>query len=36
MLAVENAIQVVVDLDDHALAELRCEQVISHKAFIFR
>jgi hypothetical protein len=34
VLAVENPKQLVVDLDDHAFAELRCEEVVCHKAFV--
>ena len=35
MLAVENPKELVLDLDDHALAELGCEKVVCHKAFVF-
>ena len=34
VLAVEDAKQLVFDLDDHALAELCCEKVVCHKPFV--
>ena len=34
VLAIENAKEFFVDLDDHALAELGCKKVVCHKAFV--
>jgi hypothetical protein len=33
VLPIENPVQLLFDLDDHALAELRGEEVVSHKPF---